>query len=70
MSGPALAVTITAIVAIVVVIIAIIVSMCVLADRLARIPDSKVTIADTGRAIGAILGAVIKAVIAIFTGRP
>lgn len=66
MSGPVLAVTITAIISTVVVIIA----MCVLADRLARIPDSKVTIADTGRAIGAILGAVIKAVITIFTGRP
>ena len=68
MSGPVLATTITAIVAIVVVII--IVSMCVLADRLARIPDSKVTITDTGRAIGDILAAIIKAVITIFTGRP
>lgn len=66
MSGPVLAVTITVIISTVVVIIA----MCVLADRLARIPDSKVTITDTGRAIGAILAAVIKAVITIFTGRP
>jgi hypothetical protein len=66
MSGTVL---IAAIAAIVVVVIVIVISMCVLADRLARIPDSKVSITDTGGAIGAIVGAVIHAVVTIFTGR-
>ncbi len=60
MSGPVLIAAIAAIVVVVIVI-----SMCVLADRLARLPDSNVSITDTGRAIGAVLHAMVT----IFTGR-
>lgn len=67
MSGTDLAVTIVGILG----VVAIVISICVLADRLhARNPESKVTIVDTGRAIGAILSVIIQAVIAILTGRP
>ncbi len=67
MSGTDLAVWIIAILG----VVAIVVTVCVLADRIhARNPESKLTIGDTGRVIGAILGVVIQAAIAILTRRP
>lgn len=65
MSGPVVIVTIAAIFAVTIIVI----SMCILADRLAHIPDSKVTITDTARAIAGIVGAIIQAVLTIFAGR-
>ncbi|MGV2585472.1 hypothetical protein [Mycobacterium avium] len=66
MSGPVVTVTIAAILA----GATIVISMCILADRLAHIPDSKVTITDTARTIAGIIAAVVQAVLTIFAGRP
>lgn len=67
MSGTDLAVWIIAILG----VVAIVVTVCVLADRIhARNPESKLPIGDTGRVIGAILGVVIQAAIAILSRRP
>ena len=51
------------VVAIIVVAITVLgLAICVLAGYLARIPDSKVTIGEVGRAIGAIVGVGLEAV--------
>ncbi len=56
------------VVAIIVVAITVLgLAICVLAGYLARIPDSKVTIGEVGRAIGAIVGVGLEAVATIIT---